>query len=92
MTKSAKCKLLELPDPLPGEVELVTDLLEGAWHAVVEAITKSEDATLSIWKAFDRHTQGVGNVQLLGHLDWVGSVLVLDEITELSAVLTDRLL
>ena len=36
--------------------------------------------------------QRVGHVHLLGHLHRIGGVLVLDEVTELGAVLADRLL
>src|SRR5688572_9456313 len=92
MAEAAQGQLLELADPLPSQVELVADLLERAGHAVVEAVAQGEDASLALGKALDRLAQRVGDIHLFGELHRIGGVLVLDEVSELSAVLADRLL
>src|SRR5690606_35636149 len=92
VTETAQRQLLQLTDPLPREVELVPDLLECAGDAVVEAVAEGEDPSLALGETLDGLTEGVGDVHLLGELNRVGGILVLDEVTELGAVLADRLL
>ena len=54
MPQAAERKLLELPNALPREVELLADLLECARDAVVEPIAQREDPPLANRKSIDR--------------------------------------
>ena len=53
VAEAAQGQLLQLADPLPGQVELVADLLEGARHAVVEPIAERQDTALSLREPVD---------------------------------------
>ena len=53
MAQPAQSQLLQLADALPGQVELVADLLQGAGHTVEEPVAKSEDALLAVGQARD---------------------------------------
>ena len=48
MPQATQRQLLQLPDALPGEVELFADLFERVGGSVVEAAAKSENAALAV--------------------------------------------
>ena len=92
MTQSAESELLELADPLTGQIELIADLLERARHAVVETVSEGQDAAFAHRQTFDRLPETVRDVQLFGNANRVDGFLIFNEVAELSAVLANRLL
>ena len=54
MPEATERQLFELTNPFPSQVEFLTDLFQGAWHAVEEAVAQSEDPTLAIWQVLRR--------------------------------------
>ena len=92
MAEPAQRELLELPNPLPGQIELATDLFEGAGYTVEEPVSEQQDAVLATREPRDRTTQAVRDIDLLRHPHRVDGVLVLDEVAELRPILSHRLL
>ena len=90
MPQAAQRQLLQLTNALAGQVELVADLLEGAGHPVEEPVTQRQDPALTIGKPGNGTPQAVGDVTFLGDADRIDRILVLDEVTQLGAVFTDR--
>ena len=66
VAEPAQRQPLELTDPLPCEVELLTDLLERAGDAVVEPVPEGKDPPFPVWKTLDGPAKAIRDIELLG--------------------------
>ena len=92
MAQAAEGQLLELADPLPGEIELLADFLERSRYSVIEAVAQRKNPAFAHGQPFYRLAQRVGDIEFLCDPHRICCVLVLDEVAELSSVLTNGLL
>src|SRR6266550_4567321 len=82
---------LELPDPLAGQVELVTDRLQRP-RLALEAEAKLEDPALPLGQSVERAADSLLAQRLLGLVERIGGLAVGEEIAELALVVrADRL-
>ena len=83
---------LDLADALPGEVEVLADLFEGAGLATVEAEAELEDLALAVVERGEEPVDLLGQERGGGHLEGRLGGAVLDDVAELGvAVLAQRL-
>src|SRR6266566_1027578 len=76
---------LELPDPLAGQVELVTDRLQRP-RLALEAEAKLEDPALPLGQSVERAADSLLAQRLLGLVERIGGLAVGEEIAELALV------
>ena len=83
---------LDLADALPGEVEVLADLLEGPRLAAVEAEAQLQDLPLALVERGQQAGDLVGQQRRGGDLERALGRAVLDDVAELGvAVLAQRL-
>src|SRR5215217_7696453 len=78
---------LELPDPLPRDLELLAYLGEGSGLPIFEAVAPDQDVTMALGEPLDCLLEG-DSLHLAHHLaSCVGPPLVLDELPDLRGVI-----
>src|SRR4051794_27072725 len=98
LSLSQRLKLLErlvldLPDPLAGDVEGAADLVQGPRMLAAEPVTELEHATLAVGEVLEGLLQRLLGEQLSGALEGGLGSLICDELTELRLLLVaNRLL
>src|SRR5215208_5744900 len=81
------CLSLELPDPLPRDLELVAEHGQGGGAPVVEAVAPDEYVPMTLGELLDGVLQE-GSLHFADDLAGrVGGTLIFDEFSELRAVL-----
>ena len=85
--------ILDLPDPLTGDVERPTNLIEGARMLAAKPVAQLKHATLAVAEVLKRLAQGLLGEDLRCALVRGLGALIGDELTEFRFFLvTDRLL
>src|SRR3954454_16763568 len=85
--------VLDLADPLAGDVERAPDLVEGARMLAAEPVTQLEDAALTVGQVLERLAQRLLGQEVRGAVEGGLGLLVGDELAELRLLLVaDRLL
>ncbi len=78
MAEPAQCQLFQLADPLSGEVELFTYLLEGAGASVIDPVAQCHDAAFPFREPLDEPTEALCEARLFGDLAGFGGMAQLD--------------
>jgi hypothetical protein len=85
--------VLDLADPLAGDVEGAADLVQGPGVLAAEPVTELEHAALAVGEVLQRLFEGLFGQQVRGPVERALGLLVGDELAELRLLLVaDRLL
>ncbi len=83
---------LDLADPLPGQMEHLADLVEGAGLAPVQAEAQPEDLPLPLVQAVQHFRDLIAQQRHRSGIEWRDGGLVCHQVTQLGvAVLAERL-
>lgn len=90
MSEAFEGLLLNLTDPFPGDVELLTHLIEGAFAAATESETQAQDLGLSVIEGLQDALYLAAEV--FGYGDVVGEVglVVFEESHQALAIVAHR--